>query len=179
MEYSFRDPDRLIGDIKSGEEMAYGFLFNALYDELTHFIYGLCKDMPTTEDIVQVAFIKVWEKREHIKIQTSLKNYMFSACYNQFIDHYRRNKNFDSVAIDLYTEVFIAGDAEQDQREANQKKVLDAIDRLPEKNRQVVILHKLKGHKYSEIAEMLKISIKTVENHLWKAYQRLREELDH
>lgn len=178
MEYSFQDPDALIGDIQSGKEKAFGFLFDSLYDELVRYILGLCNDLQTSEDIVQAVFVKLWERREGLRMHTSIKNYMYSACHNQFISHYRKSRKMPSVAIDLYREVFISEEGDHLQREANRKKIRDAIEGLPEKNREVVILHKLKGHSYKEIAGMLNISVKTVENHLWKAYAKLREAID-
>lgn len=175
MEYSFQDPDTLVGGIQSGKEEAFGFLFDALYDELVRYVLGLCNDRHTAEDMVQAAFVKLWEKREGLKIHTSIRNYMYSVCHNQFIGQMRMSSKMPSVAIDLYREVFISEEGDHLQREADRKRIREAIEALPEKNREVLTLHKLKGHSYKEVAEMLNISVKTVENHLWKAYGKLRE----
>ncbi|WP_461534037.1 RNA polymerase sigma factor [Sinomicrobium sp.] len=174
MRYSLQNSVDLVKDLQSGDERAFEYLFNSLYDDLTYFILGFCNDVQTAEDIVQATFIRLWEKKESISFHTSLKSYMYSACYNQFVDHFRKNKNITSVAIDLYQEILVSEDENQEHREAMQQKLKNAINTLPDKCKEIVILHKLKGYKYQEIAEMLNISKKTVENQLWKAYKILR-----
>src|SRR5690606_19696994 len=154
MRYSLQNMVDLVKDLQSGDERAFEYLFNSLYDDLTYFILGFCNDVQTAEDIVQVTFIRLWEKKETISFHTSLKNYMYSACYNQFIDHFRKNRNFTSVTVDLYREILISEEDNQDQRDMIQQKLRDAIDELPDKCKQIIILHKMKGYKYREIAEM-------------------------
>ena len=155
----------------------YEKLFKQYYRSLCAFARNTIKDSDTAEDIVHEVFIKLWEKRETIDPNLSIKSYLFTSVHNRCLNYIRDNKKF--VARDEYFENsnLISEESEEVHQSELEAKVFNAMEKLPEKCREVFQLCKLEQLKYAEVAEKLGISIKTVENQMGKALKMLREEL--
>lgn len=125
---------------------------------------------------MQDTLIKFWEKRKEVRITTSLKSYLFKACHNQFLLHLRQNKIKVDFLDTIHWEILAQARDNQPVSQAPKLERLHSlIAKLPPRCREVFILNKLECRKYREIAEDLNISIKTVENHMSKALNFLRE----
>lgn len=75
MKFSLENHFYLIDQVKTGNQEAYRFIFESLYDSLLSYVFGLTNDLQTSEDIVQGTFLKIWERRETLSIHSSIKNY--------------------------------------------------------------------------------------------------------
>ncbi len=133
-------------------------------------------DPHTAEEIVQQVFLRIWEKRDSIVISGPVKAYLFSAIRNTAISQWRK----DTVRNDRETRYGAA--RETATHAADQVKELEmlyhqALERLPERCREVFLLSRHQHLKYSEIAETMNISVKTVENQMGKALKILHQEL--
>ncbi|WP_461532182.1 RNA polymerase sigma factor [Sinomicrobium sp.] len=175
MKYQPKNKAELLNALHSGDKAAFKYIFEAFYDDLVCYIYSLCNNRAKAEDIVQNVFVKLWEQHDTIAVHTSLKNYLFRASHNLFINSLRRNRNTVFLSDHLYLESFLAEETEGKEALPNRETLQQAIDTLPERCREIFVLHKIKGMKYSQIAQKLNISIKTVENQMSKAYQKLRK----
>tara|TARA_R110000764_G_scaffold36_4_gene306 strand:- start:2919 stop:3515 length:597 start_codon:yes stop_codon:yes gene_type:complete len=168
-----------IKGLKNGDSQAYTHLVETYHHRLCNYAYGLIGDNDLSEDIVQNVFIKIWKKRKKLKEDVDLKNYLYKSVYNGFIDYYRRNRpvfSLEKIHIDTLV-VFVQEDSENSmERLISQVKM--EIENLPPKCKQSFILSKQEGLTNIEIAEHLKISTKTVEGHITKAFTILRETLD-
>lgn len=166
----------LLRRLRKDDPAAYKFIFKNYYDWLCNYVYSLCQDRALSEDLVQDTMIKFWEKRKEIAISTSLKSYLFRACHNQFLLHLRQEKIkvdfLDTIHWDILAQV---RDEQTVSQTSNLERLHALIAKLPPRCREVFILNKLERRKYREIAEDLNISIKTVENHMSKALNFLRE----
>jgi RNA polymerase sigma-70 factor (ECF subfamily) len=126
------------------------------------------------EDIVQEAIVGLWEKRKVIIISTSLKNYLFKTCHNEFLQHIRSRKiQFDTLD-KIRWEVISEATLEDDLFEFKMEKLNMLIDQLPPRCKEIFIQNKLEKKKYKEIALDMGISVKTVENQMSKALHFLR-----
>lgn len=154
-------------------------LFKTHYGELCAFANKYLEDLEASEEIVQDLFVRFWENREKQELTGSVRSYLFTsvknACLNQlkhlkikqqYKEHNERELNSGRVSAD---EEFEA--SELDQR------IRRAIDSLPEGRRKIFILSRYDGLKYQEIADKLKISVKTVENQMGEALKFLRHQL--
>ncbi|RXJ52652.1 RNA polymerase sigma factor [Gelidibacter gilvus] len=168
----------LIEGLRKGDEDSYKHLYNLFYPELRAYLNTVSGSIEVSKDLSQQVFIKVWKKRASLSINSSLKNYIFRIGYNLFIDLQRKNKKdlqlLDQLKHDALHEIV---DLPNDDLDKKIRLVLSEIDKLPEKCKNVFLLAKKDGLKYSEIAEELNISIKTVERHMTKALRRLRQGL--
>lgn len=128
------------------------------------------------EEVVQLVFSQIWEKREGIAIAGSERSYLFTAIRNTAISQWRKQT--------VRTERETAFGKMQDDtvhlslqaRELEQKLHL-ALEKLPERCREVFILSRKQQLKYAEIASVMNISVKTVENQMGKALKILHQEL--
>lgn len=168
----------LIEGLRKGDEASYKRLYTLFYPELRAYLNTVSGSIEVSKDLSQQVFIKIWKKRASLSINSSLKNYIFRIGYNLFIDLQRKNKKdlqlLDQLKHDALHEIV---DLPNDDLDKKVSLVLSEIDKLPEKCKNVFLLAKKDGLKYSEIAEELNISIKTVERHMTKALRRLRQGL--
>jgi len=162
--------------IKQGDEAAFSRLFDEYYVSLCYFANKFIGDMDISRSVVQQVYVDLWEKREKIDILWSVKSYMFHAVNNKSIDYLRKNKN-------TVTLTDKEGDTRQipfrdlvEESELNDR-INNSINQLPEKCREIFLLCRFEGLKYSEIAERLHISVKTVEMQMGIALKKLRESL--
>jgi RNA polymerase sigma-70 factor (ECF subfamily) len=137
------------------------------------------KDHDTAREIVQEAFVNLWEKRQSIDTDKSPKSYLSTTVRNRCFNYLRDHKKFDRQLIefeglDSYTDHF---DQDHLVTDELKKKIEAATAALPEKCREVFLLNRMEHMKYQEIAEHLGISIKTVEAQMSKALKQMREKL--
>ncbi len=168
----------LIEGLKKGKDKAYRFLFSRYYQWLCNYIYKLSGSYQLSEDLVQDIFVKLWENRKTIVINSSIKNYLFKSCHNQFLQHIRKEKIkldfLDSLRWDILYDVY--NNEVESAYEIKINKLNILINQLPPRCKEIFIKAKLEKKKYKEIAEDMNISIKTVETQMTKALHFLREQ---
>jgi RNA polymerase sigma-70 factor (family 1) len=173
------DNNSLIDLLKSGDEKAYTFLIDTYHHSLCVYANSLIKNIYSAEDIVQNAFIKVWEQRSKLKPDHSIKSFLYKLVYNEFIDLYRKNQSLFSLEKSYYDTLHAI--ISEDDPESFQKivsAVNKEIENLPPKCKEVFILSKKEGLTNTEIAEHLNVSIKTVEAQITKAFSILRSTME-
>jgi RNA polymerase sigma-70 factor, ECF subfamily len=162
--------------LKQGQQRAYEMIFREWYTPLVRFADSLLRDTDMAEDCVQRVFIRVWEKREEIAIELSVKAYFYRAVRNACLNVIKHRKveaeySREHLALSGISSEMDTGTGELEQAIAR------AIASLPDQCRKVFELSRFEGMKYAEIAESLNISVKTVENHMGKALRMMRAEL--
>ncbi len=168
---------QILKKIHEGDADAYKYLFSEYYSWLCNYIFKLCGNRSLAEDLVQEVFIHLWEKRTQLTIKSSLKNYLFRSCHNQFLQYVRkekvRNDFLNSIRWDVLLESYT--EESHELREMQLKKLNTLISELPPRCKEVFVKSKFEKKKYKEIAVDLGISIKTVEAQMSKALHYLRE----
>ncbi|MFI2741782.1 RNA polymerase sigma factor [Zhouia sp. PK063] len=168
----------LIESLRNGEESAYAYLLKLYHKRLFAHLVTLTHDHAVAEDIIQNVFIKLWEYRSRLNPEYSIKNFLYKSCYNEFVNHYKKNQrisDFEKVYLDTVEAVVHSNDI--DIYEKKMDLVFQGVSSLPNKCAEVFILSKREGLTNPEIAEYLNLSLKTVEGHLTKAYTILRAQL--
>ncbi|MEN8115644.1 MAG: RNA polymerase sigma-70 factor [Bacteroidota bacterium] len=167
----------LVDKLKTGDEKAFEQLFHKYYSHLCLFASKIIEDEIAAEEIVQDFFVKLWEKRDYLSIDTSVKNYFFRSVKNHCLNHIKHNniktRHAQQVIAEAEKNHFNDNFIEVDLA----KKLEESIQALPEKRREIFRLSREEGLKYREIAEKLNISIKTVEAQMGLAIKTLREKL--
>lgn len=168
----------LFREIKRGSQKSFEQLFDKYYQQLCSFCDFYVKDSSLSEELVADAFATVWIKRKELIIKSNVKNYLYTIAKNNSLG-YLRKKKIETLPITEQTESknVSACTPERNiiQQEQNER-ISHILDVLSPKTRKVFELHKFEGFKYKEIAILLNISVKTVENHIGKALKVLREE---
>lgn len=169
-EYTF------IQKLKNGDDVAYKILYEKYYQWLCKYVFKLCENRKLSEDIVQEMMIKFYVKRKKINIKSSLKNYLFTSCHNQFLEHLRKKKiKFDDLDAIKWEVIASSVNPQEHLKEDKLMKLHQLIDELPPRCKEIFLKSKLEQIKYKDIAAELDISIKTVENQMSKALKHLRK----
>lgn len=167
-----------LNKIKKGDQKAFEMLFHRYYRNLCLYATKILNNDKAAEEVVQNFFVKIWEKKEEINIDTSLKNYLFKSVKNHCLNYIKHNiikENYTKTKewenqkdADLETHFFEVDLA---------KKIEESINSLPAKRQEIFRLSRQDGLKYKEIAQKLNISVKTVEAQMGLAIKNLREKL--
>ena len=141
----------------------YNQCVDAHADGVYRFILKNIKNEDNARDVVQDAFAKMWEKHKDISFKKS-KSYLFTTAYHTMIDHIRKNERMISLEQNSYTEhKFEAGYSDL-------KEILDeAVDKLPEIQRSVLLLRDYEGYSYKEIGEVTNLNESQVKVYIYRA----------
>ena len=162
--------------IKKGDEAAFSRLFDAYYSALCLFANKYLQDMDLARSLVQQVFIDLWTKRERITVSTSVKSYLYTTVKNRCIDVLRKTKATTEISESVENLNQTPFRDLVEEAELNDR-INASINQLPEKCREIFLLCRFEGMKYSEIAEKLGISVKTVEMQMGIALKKLRDSL--
>jgi len=167
-----------------GDEGAFEYFFKKYYNRLNSYTSDILKDSLAAEEIVEELFLKVWEKRSQINIQSSPAAYFFRTAYNNslnYIKHRKVEAKFLAYQSQRsFAELEKANDSyplstliEKDFEARLQK----SLEKLPDQCRQIFLMSRMEGKKNQEIAENLQVSVNTVKTQLLRALSRLRNDL--
>ena len=153
-------------------------LFRKHFVALCYFADKYTPDTDTSKEIVHSVFLNIWDKRDSFDFEKPAKSYLFTAVYNRSINYIRDTKKFTAAEDEAGNFVHDTGAFEDTMETAElEKKISDAIEKLPEKCKEVFKLSRFHELKYAQIAKKLDISVKTVEVQVSKALKILRNEL--
>ncbi|WP_234734192.1 RNA polymerase sigma-70 factor [Tellurirhabdus bombi] len=169
----------IVAAIRQGDESLFEKVFRQYYSVLCQYANTFLKDWDDAEETVQAVFLTIWEKRENLDIQVSLKSYLYRAVHNRCLNRLRH------VAVQAEYQQQAAYDGIQSAETPTQTLIADelsvrlqeAIQQLPTQCRLIFEMSRFEELKYQEIADRLGLSIKTVENQIGKALRILRTEL--
>ncbi len=152
-------------------EKEYNECVNIYADGVYRFILKNLRHEEDSKDVVQSAFEKLWINREAVENERS-KSYLFTVAYHQMIDHIRKNKRI-SLQEDFSNEMRATREPQH-----NVKKILnEALYRLSETQRSLVLLKDYEGYSYDEIAQITSLSISQVKVYLHRARIQLKNYL--
>jgi RNA polymerase sigma-70 factor (family 1) len=172
--------EELMQEIKVDNMLAFDVLYKRYSRRIFKFAYSILKSEEDAKNILQDAFLNLWKNRLQVEKNASVRYYIFTITYNssisvirkkaresEFIDHLKSIQEINQQNINL----------ELEYRELTEK-LNDIVEHLPQRQKEVYLLHKEEGLKYQEIADKLNISVNTVENHMARALKTIREQLD-
>ncbi len=165
-------------EIQNNNPNALKKVFETFYRSLCNYAFQFLNDYDMAEEVVQGLFVKLWEKRSGLAIESSLKSYLFRSVRNQCFNLIQHEK-VKKLHEERIRESLISENAEDDYYISPELKVRigSVIDSMPEKRREIFRLSREEGLKYREIAERLNISVKTVETQMGLALKTLREKI--
>lgn len=152
-------------------EKEYNQCVNMYADNVYRFIVKNLRHEEDARDVVQTAFEKMWKHREQVENE-KCKSYLFTVAYNQMIDHIRKNKRVSlKEDFDDYSKV-----VHQPNRQAKQT-LMEALNRLNETQRSLVMLKDYEGYSYEEISKIMGLTETQVKVYLHRARLTLRSYL--
>lgn len=180
--------DRLLFEkIRSGDTRAFEQVFRKYAPRLEAFARKYTSDTGEAEDIVQNAFLKLWERKEWLE-NISLSSFLFLLTKNNCLNYLKHRQITDQVEqripdMGVVEQLYAIDFVSDPSAELQQKELSETIDRimdeLPPKCQEVFRLSRLRGLKNREIASQLNITEKVVEKHITRALKRFSEGLRH
>lgn len=172
------DDKDLFLKLKDGDKTAFKVLFQKYYSALCHFGCQFLHDPQMAEETVQEFFVHIWEKRESLNIEASVKHYFFRSIRNQCLNQLQHQKIRQQYASKVIESSHQEIDPEQSFLEVDlMERIEKSIASLPPKRQEIFRLSRVQGLKYKEIADELNISVKTVEAQMGLALKHLRDDL--
>ena len=161
------------------DEDALGMLYRHFYKALVVFSYQMVSEMPVAEEIVQDAFVKIWQQRNTYKSTGALRAWLYNTVRNASISHLR-HQQVERNRIQALEQEYCLMQADADDslltREEAYRQLLMAIDALPTKQRQLFLLA-IEGRTSLEIAEEMGITTEGVKKQRQRGIARLRQSL--
>lgn len=165
---------------QNDDALAFEKIFNHFYRRLFLFAKAFLKSRESAEEVVSDVFLKLWQNRDSLPAIKNLNYYLFVSCKHAALDYIeKKNKvptiNLDDLAVEFGEialnpeELFISTELLM--------RIQQAISALPPKCKLIFRLIKEDGLKYREVAEMLNLSVKTVETQMSLALSKIGGEL--
>lgn len=152
-------------------------LFKDHHKTLSNLAYNVVRDKDVAKDVVQEVFLRLWQNRDRIDFGSQITHYLTRATTHTALNYLRSRRKLTSID-DLTSGAIENPQGHDDYAyQELEKKVSNAIERLPPKCRAIYLLSRNEGLKYQQIAEVMDISLKTVENQMGIALEKLRQEL--
>ncbi|MGM0507183.1 MAG: RNA polymerase sigma-70 factor, partial [Bacteroidota bacterium] len=136
------------------------------------------------EELVQEVFAWIWENREHLQITEKLRPYLYKAVKNHalnFLKHHKLEVKYNARWSENYKDFVIQAPSELESEQLRLEKIRNiigqAIEDLPPRSKMTYKLHRFDGLTYQEIADVMNISVKTVESQMTRTLQILRKRL--
>ena len=187
-----RSDVQLMLDVKAGDEQSFALLLQRYRTPLVNFLYRMVRNREQAEDLAQEVFLRVYRARKDYVPSAKFTTWLFRIATNLALNSVRDNR-YQRMEISL--DAPVTTDAEDgDERavdvaekhpsieqylveEVRRKMIRHAVDKLPEKQRAAVLLHKYQELDYNEIAKILECSDSALKSLLFRAYETLRVEL--
>ena len=165
--------DTIVAGVNRKDEKMWGDFYDRFYTALCVYVSKILPVPDAVEDLVQDVFISVWEGIKE------LTNYLYRACYNNTLLYIRNNQIHDTILNSLAEEESVE---DEDMiyaltvKEEIIRQLYCYIEELPSEQRRIILM-RIEGHTWEEIAERLEISINTVKTQKTRSYKFLRERL--
>jgi RNA polymerase sigma-70 factor (ECF subfamily) len=187
-----RSDVQLMLDVKAGDEQSFALLLQRYRSPLVNFLYRMVRERAEAEDLAQEVFLRVYRARKDYVPSAKFTTWLFRIATNLALNSVRDNRY---QRLEVSIDAPVTTDAEDgDERtldvaekhpnieqhlieEARRKMIRHAVEKLPEKQRAAVLLHKYQELDYSEIAKILGCSESALKSLLFRAYETLRVEL--
>jgi RNA polymerase sigma-70 factor (ECF subfamily) len=159
------------------EEKTFSQIYNDYGKTIWNFLYFKCGDNAQADDLVQDAFIKLWQNCKKVTREKA-KSFLYTVSNNMFLNQVAHDRvvlqyaQLQPQKVDIQSPQYLLEEKQYHQRLQN------AIANLTETQRTAFLLNRIEGKKYAEIAEILGISVKAVEKRMSHALASLRKEIE-
>jgi RNA polymerase sigma-70 factor, ECF subfamily len=157
-------------------DAAFKFIYEKYYNLLCNISYKMLFDKNGAEDVVQEVLLDFYNKKEQIQISSSVIAYLRRSVYNRTINAIKLKSRLSADADDVLLSINDKDESQLDVMVTQEilGSVNKVIESLPEKCRLAFTLSRYEEKSYSEIAELMNTSVKTVENQIAKALKVIR-----
>jgi len=165
--------------LKASDRSAYAELFDEMYEPIFRYVRSITETSDTARDVTQDVFIRLWEARDSLSTDQSLEAYLYRIARNRAYNH-ERNQRTRTEKEDAVREKTTAQPAQptppdtQADADRLEDRLWRWIGELTERQREALVLSRFDGLSHDEVAEVMDISPRTVNNHIVRALKHLR-----
>ena len=166
--------------IQGGDIREFERLFTRYYEPLCRHANKILRDMDAAEDIVQEFFYNFWKNRQSFSIRLSLNAYLYQSIRNNsfhYLEHLAIRQTYAEKVLNDNHELIPAEIQDNVEMKELNNAIHATLTQMPERCSRIFRMNRFEGKKYREIAEILSISVKTVEADMGKALQLFRKSL--
>lgn len=166
----------LFEKLRAGDTSAYGILMKRYWDPLIRYASRIVRSTDAAEDIVQDSFVRIWERRDEWKSGTRPRLLLYTLVRNLAFNHQKSHRKRAELLLKRSSPGAFPGPTPVDLLEERELRAAidEALERLPERRREVLVLSRFHGLSRGEIAAITRSSPQTVSNHLTLALADLR-----
>jgi RNA polymerase sigma-70 factor (ECF subfamily) len=158
------------------EQPSFELIYKKFRPALMGFAMSITRSLPDAEEVVNDVFVGIWERHSEMLSDPGLKSYLFRSVKNRCLNNIKRQRlPFDEMPDEMPVASKDHGALDQLEAKEMSERITLVIDKLPTKCKQVFLLSRMHEMSYKEIAELMDISPKTVENQIGIALKFLRE----
>ena len=172
------DQKKVIKKLRQGDRKTFRELFESYFNPLTAFGYKYVKDKFAVEDMVQEAFVSLWNNRDNFEEIAAVKSFLYTSVRNKCLNHLKHEKvkikHEANLAYKLESQEYYTAHVIEDD---TFDRLLAEIRALPTAAQEIMILA-MNGMKNPEIAEELGVSVNTVKTQKKISYAKLKEKLE-
>lgn len=177
MRLESNDIDRII----NGDEAAFYRFMECYSSRLYHYVFALIGQKEPAEEVVSDVFYEVWKNRKTLGGIENMNAWIQTITYRKAISYLRKETGKTELSLDGIGDFIFAPIQSPDEAmisKEEMEKINNAIQQLPPKCKHVFFLAKIEGLPYKEIAKLLDISVKTINNHIAFALEKIAENLN-
>lgn len=163
--------------LQKRDREAFRFLYEQYFAKMVLFAESYLYDEEEAKDLVQDLFFYIWDHAKTLQVMTSLKAYLYTSLRNRCLNVLRDRKIRDEHNDKLFEAQLFSGTEDVVIDEEVQRRLQEALDSLPDRCKEIILLKVVEGKKNREIAEQLDIAETTVKTQVQRAYRMLREKL--
>lgn len=169
--------EELISKLRARDKEAFHYLYKTYFSKMVLFAESYLYDEEEARDQVQNLFCYLWDCAGKLVITTSLKSYLLTSLRNRCLNVLRERRIRDEHNDKLFEAQLFSGTEDVEIDEEVTRRLREALDALPDKCREIILLKIVEGKKNREIAEQLDIAETTVKTQVQRAYRMLRDRL--
>jgi len=168
-------PSEVIEQLRDGNHAAFELVYRLYQADVKRFLLSLAKDNELAEDVMQEAFIYLWEKKEQIDPSKNIANYLFHVVRNMLISRLRKNQVANRYLRDLtFDDVLYAADASMIAEETAIL-VNIVVSQMPKQRRKIYEMSRYEGLTNKEIADKLGVDTRNVRTQLHYATKEIKD----
>jgi len=167
----------LVEQFRDGSHQAFGVLYTRYHDLLINYCNQYLNDRDEAEDIVQDVFLQLWETREALNVDLSFSGYVHTLTRNRIMQKFRQFDVHARYAQYILVHAKEATNETEESIEYNDYAALlnELIEHLTPKQKEVFKLSRIEGRTYKEIAELLHITVPTVQTHAYLGMKKIKD----
>ncbi|MDX1638721.1 MAG: RNA polymerase sigma-70 factor [Balneolaceae bacterium] len=167
--------NRSAASIREDRKSELESLYRTFFADLCKYAFGFTGDREISRDIVQSVFIKIWDQKEFREGFEDAKSYLYKSVRNESLNYKKHEEVKRRTETDVQDRLKEwKKDREKTFNEEKNKVIREAIERLPNRCREIFKLSRDSGLTYKEIASVLGVSVKTVETQMGRAFKKIR-----